>query len=152
MALHRPYKTNKGYVMEYHPDHPRADKNGYVFAHIVAYEKHTGTIVPGGFVVHHINGLKTDNSPQNLAMITREEHTILHHIGKKRSKETKARLSAWAKARLSDPTNHPRFLPLDIDAIKSDRASGLSVSEVCKKYGISRYTYYTRIRGYRRKK
>ena len=39
MAFHRPYMTNKGYVMEYHPNHPRADKKGYVFAHIVAYEK-----------------------------------------------------------------------------------------------------------------
>lgn len=152
MAFHRPYMTNKGYVMEYHPNHPRADKKGYVFAHIVAYEKHTGTRVPEGFVVHHINGLKTDNSPPNLALLTREEHTILHHIGQKRSKETKAKISVWAKARLSDPSNHPRFLPLDIEAIKSDRASGLSVSEICKKYGISKYTYYTRIRGYRRKK
>lgn len=150
MAFHRPYKTNKGYVMEYHPDHPRADKKGYVFAHIVAYEKHVGTRVPDGYVVHHINGLKSDNSPQNLAMITREEHTILHHIGKKRSKETKAKLSVWAKARLSDPSKHPRFLPLDIEAIKADRTAGLSISEICKKYGISKYTYYTRTTSYRR--
>jgi hypothetical protein len=143
--------TKHGYIMEYHPDHPRADKKGYVFAHIVAYERHTGTTVPEGFVVHHINGLKADNSPQNLAMITREEHTVLHHIGRKRSKETKAKISARAKVRLSDPTNHPRFLSLDIEAIKTDRASGLSVVQVCRKYGISKYTYYTRITGYRRK-
>ena len=152
MALHQPYITKQGYVMEYHPDHPRADKRGFVLAHIVAYERHAGVRVPDGFVVHHINGLKSDNSPSNLMLLSRGEHTVLHHTGKKRSKETKAKISVWAKARLSDPSNNPRFLTLDIEAIKSDRALGLSVSEICKKYGISNYTYYTRIRGYRRKK
>ena len=152
MFFHKPYITNGGYVMEYHPDHPRADKRGYVFAHIVAYEKHTGKKVPEGYVVHHINGIKTDNSPKNLTMLTREEHTILHHVGKKRSVETKGKLSKWAKERLTKPSNHPRYLPLDIEAIKADRASGLEVKEICRKYGISKYTYYTRITGYRRKK
>lgn len=152
MAFHRPYMTNKGYVMEYHPDHPRADKKGYVFAHIVAYEKHTGTSVPEGYVVHHINGLKTDNSPRNLTMLRREEHTALHHIGRKRSKETKTKLSVWAKTRLSDPTNHPKFIPLDIEAIKKDRAEGMEVKDICKKYGISKYTYYKRLTGYMRGK
>ena len=152
MVLHRPYITNCGYVMEYHPDHPRADKRGYVFAHIVAYENHAGERVPDGYVVHHINGIKTDNSPKNLVMLTREEHTILHHVGKKRSKETKAKLSSWAKERLKTPSNHPRYLPLDEEAIKADRASGLDVKQICQKYGISKYTYYKRITGYRRKK
>lgn len=152
MALHQPYITIKGYVMEYHPDHPRADKRGYVFGHIVAYENHTGKRVPEGYVVHHINGLKTDNSPQNLEMMSREEHTIFHHKGKKRSAETKKKLSTWAKERLTNPSNHPRYLPLDIEAIKIDRASGLSIKQICQKYGISKYTYYTRITGYRRKK
>ena len=108
MVLHRPYITNCGYVMEYHPDHPRADKRGYVFAHIVAYENHAGERVPDGYVVHHINGIKTDNSPKNLVMLTREEHTILHHVGKKRSKETFTRpmppstISTSAKARYTN--------------------------------------------------
>lgn len=151
MALHLPYMTNKGYVMEYHPDHPRADKKGYVFAHIVAYEKYTGIRVPKGFAVHHINGIKTDNEPKNLIMLSVGEHSVLHNKMRKHSEETKKKISARAKARLSVPSNHPKFLPLDIEAIKSDRASGLSVSNICKKYGISQYTYYTRITGYRRK-
>jgi hypothetical protein len=137
--------------MEYHPDHHRSDKKGYVFAHIVAYEKHTGTIVPDGYVVHHANGKKTDNSPQNLVMMTRKEHTIFHHTGSKRSEETKRKLSEWAKERLSDPSRHPMFIPLDIEAIKKDREAGMVVKDICKKYGISEYTYYTRVTGYRRK-
>lgn len=152
MALHQPYMTNKGYVMEYHPDHHRADKKGYVFAHIVAYERHTGTRVTKGFAVHHINGNKTDNNPENLIMLSVGDHSILHNKMRKHSEETKAKISAKAKARLSDPTKHPLYIQLDIDAIKTDRTSGLSVSEVCKKHGISQYTYYTRVTGYRRKK
>jgi hypothetical protein len=152
MATRQPYMNKNGYILEYHPDHPRSDGYGYVFAHIVAYERYTGTTVPVECVVHHINGTKTDNSPQNLVMMTRRDHTILHHTGQKRSKETKANLSAWAKARLSDPTRHPQYLHLDIDAIKADRVSGLSVKQICQKYGISKYTYYTRTTNYRRKK
>lgn len=152
MALHPPYLTNKGYVMEYHPGHPRADKKGYVFAHIVAYEKHTGTKVPTGFAIHHVNGIKTDNNPENLIMLSVGEHSILHNKMRKHSEETKSKISAKAKARLSDPSKHPLFIPLDIEAIKKDRSAGMKVSEICQKYGISEYTYYKRITGYRRKK
>ena len=152
MAVHKPQMTRKGYVLEYHPEHHRADKGGFVFAHIIAYEKHTGTIVPDGFVVHHINGVKTDNAPENLKMMTTGEHTRLHNKLRRHSEETKSKISAKSKARLSDPSKHPRFLPLDIEAIKADRSSGMEVKQVCKKYGICEYTYYSRIKGYRRKK
>lgn len=152
MAFHNPYITRRGYVMEYHPEHPRADSRGYVFAHIVAYEKHNGTRVPDGFVVHHINGVKTDNNHANLMMMPFGEHTAFHNKQRKMSAEAKAKISAKSKARLSDPSNHPLFLTLDVASIKTDRASGLSVKDICSKYGISKYTYYTRITGYRRKK
>ena len=152
MALHSPYTNKKGYVLEYHPEHPRSDSSGYVLAHIVAYEKYTGTTIPDGYVIHHINGTRNDNSPQNLVMMTRKEHTILHHTGQKRSKETKQKLSTWARDRLSDPSRHPMFIPLDIEAIKKDRTDGMKVKDICKKYGISKYTYYKRLTGYRRKK
>ena len=152
MALHQPYITCNGYVAEYHPKHPRADKRGYVFAHIIKYENSYGTQVTSDLVVHHINGIKTDNRPQNLMLMTRKEHTILHHKGIKRSKATKEKLSIWAKDRLSDPSKHPMYRQLDTEAIKKDLASGLSVTKICEKHGICKYTFYTRIKGYRRKK
>lgn len=152
MAFHKPYMNRKGYAMEYLPDHPRADKRGLVLAHIIAYEKHTGTRVPEGYVIHHINGVKTDNRPENLTMLTVSEHTILHNRVRKYSAETKLKLSHKAKERLKDPTNHPLYLSLDIDAVKADRIAGMSVKDICQKYGFCKATYYTRITGYRRKK
>jgi hypothetical protein len=152
MAFHKPYKTNKGYVMEYHPDHPRANNRGYVMQHIIAYEKHTGTMVQEGFAVHHINGLKGDNRPENLALMTVGEHSTMHNLLRTHSEKTKSKLSIKAKERLSDPTKHPRYLPLDIEAIRADRDSGMDVKHICQKYGISKYTYYTRTTNYRREK
>lgn len=152
MALRKPYMTRKGYIVECHPGHPRADKNGYVFAHIIAYEKHAGTQVPLGYVVHHINGIKTDNRPENLTMMTSREHTIFHNKSRRHSPETKAKISERAKARLCEPSNHPRYLNLDIDAIRADKASGMLVKDICEKYGISKNTFYARVEGYRRKK
>lgn len=144
--------TQKGYVLEHHPGHHRANKSGFVLAHIIAYERYTGTKVPDGFVIHHINGIKTDNSPENLKMMPTGEHSKLHNKLRRHSEETKSKISAKTKARLSDPSMHPRFLPLDIEAIKEDRTLGLGVKQICQKYGISKYTYYARITGYRRKK
>lgn len=151
MGVRKPYKTRKGYLVEYHPGHHHADNRGRVFAHIVAYENHTGVTVPDGYVVHHINGIKTDNRPENLMMMTSSEHTAMHNSMRKLSDETKAKMTAKAKERLSNPSNHPCYLSLDVEAIKADRLSGLTVKQICEKYNICKNTYYSRTEGYRRK-
>ena len=71
-------KTHRsdGYIGTWMPDHPRADKNGYVPEHVVIAEKSFGKILPPGAVVHHTNGSK-DNGPlvicQDLAY-----HNLIH--------------------------------------------------------------------------
>ena len=49
------------------------------YSHIVA-EKKIGREIRPDEVVHHINGIKTDNSPENLQVMTRSEHVALHQI------------------------------------------------------------------------
>jgi hypothetical protein len=78
MALHQPHLTGSGYVEEYHPEHHRANKKGYALAHIVVYEKYYNIKVPEGYVVHHINGIKSDNRPENLLVLGVNEHHKLH--------------------------------------------------------------------------
>lgn len=60
--------------------------NGYVIdrtggrlrsQHRVVYELYHGPIPPG-YVVHHRNNRRDDNSPKNLIAVTRKEHAALH--------------------------------------------------------------------------
>ena len=62
-----------------------------VHRHIV--ETMLGRTLKSNEVVHHINGNKQDNNPDNLKVMTRAEHTQLHSSGRKASEETKRKLS-----------------------------------------------------------
>lgn len=74
-----------GYVEIYMPDYPKAKPNGYVYEHIYIAEQMLGRpLLSFGLkderteVVHHINGIKTDNRPDNLLVLGVNEHHSLH--------------------------------------------------------------------------
>ena len=91
-------KTSKaGYRLVLMPEHPRADSGGYVFEHIVVFEKATGISVPKGCCIHHLNGIKNDNRIENLCMMSHGAHTAMHHKGAKRTEETKKKISERMK-------------------------------------------------------
>ena len=70
-----------GYTKVLNPDHPRSNKNGYVLEHILIAEKKIGRPLTSNEVVHHINGIKDDNRPENLLVLTKSEHSALHKNG-----------------------------------------------------------------------
>ena len=70
----------QGYVMVKRPDHPAARRDGYVLVHRMIYEDSRGVRLPGNVLVHHINGIKDDNRPENLVAFTRVEHLRAHTI------------------------------------------------------------------------
>lgn len=92
-------RTSKGYNSIKMPEHHRADGEGYVLEHILVFEEKTGIKVPDNCCIHHLNGVKKDNRIENLCMMDRSAHTIYHHSGKKRTNETRKKISESKRLR-----------------------------------------------------
>ena len=71
--------VHKGYAHTRVPDHPEADKAGYVPDHRLSAEKVIGRSLGNGEIVHHINFRKRDNDPSNLAVMGGNDHHRVHH-------------------------------------------------------------------------
>lgn len=71
-------KHNRGYVICYVPRHPNAHADGYVMLHTVLMEIHIGRYLNADEVVHHINGIRDDNSIQNLELMNKHDHQSMH--------------------------------------------------------------------------
>jgi len=72
-------KHREGYIYKHSPEHPHADHKGYVFEHRLVAEEKIGRVLSPEEVVHHINGVKDDNRPENLQVYgAASEHHKFH--------------------------------------------------------------------------
>jgi hypothetical protein len=65
-----------GYIMQYIGD------GKYALQHKIIYQKNFGKI-PHGYVVHHVNEIKTDNRIENLQLMSRKDHAVHHGLGER---------------------------------------------------------------------
>ncbi len=94
-------KTEKmGYVLLYMPNHPRA-LSGYVREHIWVWEKTYGKPVPRNHLIHHLNGIKNDNRPENLVAIKRGTHASLAEPFKRRIRELEMEINILRQPKLN---------------------------------------------------
>ena len=72
--------TSHGYVEIYMPDHHRARGNRYVYEHIIVMEKKLNRKIKfnPNWHIHHVDGDKTNNHPDNLVYITALKHRRIH--------------------------------------------------------------------------
>ena len=73
----RKLDKNLGYVRVYAPMHPEANTWGYVYEHRLIAEQMIGRRLNDNEVVHHKNGKRWDNSPNNLKVMDKREHCSL---------------------------------------------------------------------------
>ena len=60
--------TGGGYIKELAPEHPNADASGYVLQHRLVMEQIIGRPLKSSERVHHKNGNRQDNRPENLEL------------------------------------------------------------------------------------
>lgn len=96
--------------------------------HRLVFEDYNNCKLDKTDVIHHIDGDKTNNHPNNLICMSRKAHTLLHHYGKQCSEETKRKISENNAKYWEGKTgeNHNRFGKHHSEESKN------KISESCK--------------------
>lgn len=81
------HKLKSGYIGTYDPERYKRTRRHGVYEHVYVYEQYNKCcILPWG-QIHHINGKRDDNRPENLRGMMESDHMKLHLIGNKRAKK-----------------------------------------------------------------
>lgn len=115
-------------MKEYNPFHPCANSKGLVYQHRLVIERKIGRLLTKAEVVHHENGIRSDNRESNLELMTRSAHQRMHVSAYQRQ-----------KAKRYDPATIEmvRIAAADPKVLVSDLPwSAMTILAICKSLGI----------------
>ena len=75
------YKCRDGYILIYQ------SRNHYIPEHRLIWERANGHPIPGGWIIHHLNGIKDDNRLINLVGLPKRKHYLILAAKAKRIQE-----------------------------------------------------------------
>lgn len=101
-------RTKAGYIMVKSPSHPNCRSDGYVFEHRLVWEQANGRLLRRDESVHHLNGIKDDNRPENLTVSSHADHMRHHHPDLWRHVTPEMSRRALTFARTDDPEEYRR--------------------------------------------
>ena len=79
-------RTSLGYILILRPAHPNANIDGRVYEHRLVMEKKLKRYLMATEVVHHENGITSDNRIKNLKLFkNKTEHTLYHNIRRRKN-------------------------------------------------------------------
>ena len=71
--------VHSGHVMVRKPNHPYVTKNKYIKRSRIVMEERLGCILPEWIIIHHKNGIRHDDRPENLHIFnSHSEHNTFH--------------------------------------------------------------------------
>jgi len=113
--------------------------------HKIYCEAYGLTEIPTGYCVHHIDCDPWNNDVDNLMLLTRSEHTILHNLdnkyslGRKASNETKEKMSkTHVGLHVGSLNGNYREIT---EEMLNDYLDGITQSKFVRKYKINRRKY-----------
>jgi len=73
-------KKPGGYIRIYKPEHPAANKVGYIYEHRLVMEQKIGRLLKPGEIVDHIDRNRSNNHPDNLRLQSSRSAHVKDHF------------------------------------------------------------------------